>query len=334
MPKVSIIIPVYNTGQYLEETLQCLCKQTLFNIEILVTDDGSTDNSADIVRRMQQKDERIRYFYEDNQGQSAARNRALRHATGDYIYFMDSDDLIDTNALRQCYDYAESTQADFLFFDGDTLCEEGAQELPWNYKRTHLFEERKPYRGEELLSRVIDERKHSCVVWLLFIRRSYLERIKLLFHEGIIHEDMYWTYFLTKYTKAAAYCTKGVYHYFIHEGSIMTSVSKEMMKKRLSSRLWSNERFLEDAKRNGASQFQRQYITLNLLCCLVELNALKSLSEWLPFWAKVVSFGFSHITHFTLSRYIIYCCLLPPACFFAGKDNFRWRIQQEFVCNV
>lgn len=207
MPKVSIIIPVYNTGQYLEQTLQCLCQQTLSDIEILVTDDGSTDNSADIVRRMQQHDERIHYFYQDNQGQSAARNKALRQATGDYIYFMDSDDLIGTDALRQCYEYAETTQADFIFFDGDVKREEGAQELPWNYKRTHLFEERKPYRGEDLLRRVLNERKHSCVVWLLFIRRSYLERIKLLFHEGIIHEDELFTTKLTLQSNRV-YCLK------------------------------------------------------------------------------------------------------------------------------
>ena len=265
--------------------------------------------------------------HEHNKGLSGARNTGIKAATGDFLYFLDSDDLITPDCIETLLRLAEKyPKADFV--QGNILGND-------DQMSSYAFEDTVPEycdNKEELMHLMLHEVITSA--WNRLIRRSFLLEHELFFPEGIIHEDMYWTYFLTKYTKAAAYCTKGVYHYFIHEGSIMTSVSKEMMKKRLSSRLWSNERFLEDAKRNGASQFQRQYITLNLLCCLVELNALKSLSEWLPFWAKVVSFGFSHITHFTLSRYIIYCCLLPPACFFAGKDNFRWRIQQEFVCNV
>ena len=197
MAKVSIIIPVYNTGLYLEQTLRCLTDQTLSDIEILVTDDGSTDNSAEIIGKMQQEDGRIRYFHQENRGQSAARNLALQQATGDYIYFMDSDDLIDTDALRQCYDYAEKTKADFVFFDGDILYEDGTNELAWNYHRTGLFAEQTAYEGEFLLNKVLDTEKHSCVVWLLFIRRSYLTGINLTFHEGIIHEDELFTTKLT-----------------------------------------------------------------------------------------------------------------------------------------
>ena len=197
MVKVSIIIPVYNTGAYLEETLKCLIGQTLSDIEILVVDDGSTDNSADIVKRMQASDSRISYFYQTNQGQSAARNHALKYASGQYIYFMDSDDIIDTDALRQCYEYAEHTQADFIFFDGDTLYEDGTASRAWNYKRSHLFEENHAYDGPSILDHLLQLEKHNCVVWLLFIRHNYLRNIHLDFYEGIIHEDELFTTKLT-----------------------------------------------------------------------------------------------------------------------------------------
>ena len=195
--KVSVIIPVYNVGPYLEEALSSLCQQTLSDIEIIAVNDGSTDNSEDILKKFQEQDRRIKYFNQANRGQSAARNEAMKHATGEYIYFMDSDDVIDTDALRQCYEYANLTQADFIFFDGEKMFEEGANHTNWNYKRTHLLEENTRLDGDTLLNKMLDTRKHNCVVWLLFIRRDYLEHIGLRFYEGIIHEDELFTTILT-----------------------------------------------------------------------------------------------------------------------------------------
>ena len=159
--------------------------------------DGSTDGSEAILKKYQNIDSRVSYYNQENQGQSAARNKALRHAEGKYIYFMDADDVLDADAMQFCYDYAEKTMCDFTFFDGDTLLEERASELSWNYKRTHLLKENIPYDGKDLLNLMLDKRKHSCVVWLLFIRKSYLDKIRLRFLEGIIHEDELFTTILT-----------------------------------------------------------------------------------------------------------------------------------------
>jgi glycosyltransferase involved in cell wall biosynthesis len=182
---------------YLDETLSALTHQTLEDVEIIAVNDGSTDNSEDILRKYQEAFPCVRYFNQSNAGQSAARNKALEHAHGEYIYFMDSDDMIDTNALKECYEYAEQTKADFILFDGDTQLEAGANPLPWNYKRTHLLEVHTHYDGEDLLNMLLDKEKYNCVVWLLFIRKSYLDRIGLRFHEGIIHEDELFTTILT-----------------------------------------------------------------------------------------------------------------------------------------
>lgn len=196
MPKVSVILPVYNVGPYLDEALSSLENQTLKDIEIIAVNDGSTDNSEDILRKHLAKDHRIQYFNQENQGQSAARNLALTHATGDYIYFMDSDDIIDYDTLETCYNYIERTKADFIFFDGEIMLEEGAKSIPWDYKRTYLTEELQ-YKGKDLLNLMLDKGKHSCVVWLLFISKQYLESIGLSFYNGIIHEDELFTTLLT-----------------------------------------------------------------------------------------------------------------------------------------
>lgn len=197
MIKVSIILPVYNVEPYLDETMQSLIQQTLTDIEIIAVNDGSSDGSKVVLEKYKQQDSRVSYYNQTNQGQSAARNHALRYAKGKYIYFMDADDVLDLSAIQVCYDYAENTMADFVFFDGEITFAEGTSQLPWDYKRTHLLKENTPYNGQELLNFMLDTKKHSCVVWLLFIRKSYLDNIQLHFYEGIIHEDELYTAILT-----------------------------------------------------------------------------------------------------------------------------------------
>lgn len=198
MVKVSIILPVYNVGQYLDETFQSLLNQTLKEIEIIAVNDGSTDHSEEIIKKYVMQDSRISYYYQENQGQSVARNNALKHATGEYIYMMDSDDVLDDpDALSICYNYAEKCKADFIFFDGETLQEEGAMPISWDYHRTQDLEEMKPYSGEFLLNKMLDNSKHNCVVWLLLINHHYLKHIHLDFYPGIIHEDELYTTKLT-----------------------------------------------------------------------------------------------------------------------------------------
>lgn len=198
MVKVSVILPVYNVAPYLDETFTSLLNQSLKEIEIIAVNDGSTDKSEDIIRKYAQQDSRISCYTQKNQGQSVARNLALEHATGEYIYMMDSDDVLaNPNALQICYDYAEQNKADFIFFDGDTLQEQGAAPITWDYQRTQDLEENKAYNGERLLNEMLDKWKHNCVVWLLLIRHDYLKRIGLDFFPSIIHEDELFTTKLT-----------------------------------------------------------------------------------------------------------------------------------------
>ena len=208
MVKVSVIMPIYNVAPYLEEAFDSILNQSLKDIEVIAVNDGSTDNSEEIIKKYQQQDSRILRFSQENRGQSAARNLALKHVTGKYIYMMDSDDkLTDLNALQTCYDYAENTKADFFFFDGESFSTEDANRTSWNTKRTHLIEENKKYDGEYLLNLMLDTQAHNCVVWLLFIRWEFLERIGLSFYEGIIHEDELFTTILTL-SSNNIYCLK------------------------------------------------------------------------------------------------------------------------------
>ena len=114
MPKVSVVIAMYNAEKTIERCIDSIIAQTLTDIEILPVDDGSTDSSADIIRRYAESDARIRLIQQENAGPGAARNTGLQNATGEYVVFWDSDDCFDAEALRLLYERAEATKADVV----------------------------------------------------------------------------------------------------------------------------------------------------------------------------------------------------------------------------
>ncbi len=185
--KVSVIVPVYNTAEFLEESLASLTGQTLREIEIIAVDDGSTDDSPRIIRRVAETDPRITSIRQENAGQSAARNAGLAVARGEYVYFMDSDDLLDADALELCYEKCVRENLDAVLFDADIFGESGCFD-PDYYHRTGRLDDR-VYRGPELFGLMQQKGAHRASVCLYLVRRGYMERTGLRFHEGIIHED-------------------------------------------------------------------------------------------------------------------------------------------------
>ena len=114
MKKVSVIVPVYNTSNYLEKCITSLLNQTLQDIEIIMVNDGSLDNSREIIEEFQKKDNRILLFNKENGGQASARNLGLSKATGEYVAFLDSDDYISPVMYEQLYNKAKSMDYDIV----------------------------------------------------------------------------------------------------------------------------------------------------------------------------------------------------------------------------
>lgn len=195
MTKVSVIIPVYNVAPYLEATFKSLQEQTLRDMEIIVVDDGSTDGSEEIIKCHAAADSRIVHVRQPNSGVSAARNAGTKLAHGDYIYFMDADDVIAPDALASAYSRAVAMDADVCIFDADVMYEDDAKPLSWNYRQANLMEEGRLYDGESVMNLMMDHHRYNCVVWLCFIRRSFYVSAGMNFYTGIIHEDQL---FITK----------------------------------------------------------------------------------------------------------------------------------------
>jgi len=199
---VSVVVPVYNTAPYLHEALDSVLAQDV-DLEVVAVDDGSTDGSGDILRQYAKQDPRVKVLSQRNAGQSAARNTALQHVSGDYVYFMDSDDVLLPGALRSCVDHAQKTGADLLFFDAD-IKREGGDALTWDYKRTSRYDAHRLYNGRQLFSDMLRTYDYRAVVWLLFVRRSHLSALGLQFLPGIIHEDELFTPLLFMQTSRVA----------------------------------------------------------------------------------------------------------------------------------
>ena len=116
MPEISVIIPVYNVEKYLNECLDSVLAQTFKDFEVICVNDGSTDNSPEILRQYADKDQRVKIVTQNNQGLSMARNNGLKEACGRYVYFVDSDDAIHPQCLEIAYSLAEKQQADLVCF--------------------------------------------------------------------------------------------------------------------------------------------------------------------------------------------------------------------------
>jgi glycosyltransferase involved in cell wall biosynthesis len=117
MPKISVIIPVYNVRQYLDQCLNSLAEQTYKNLEIILVDDGSTDGSSEICDSYSEKDERFKVIHQNNAGVSSARNAGLNAVSGEWIMFMDADDWIENDTCEAALNCAVRNDADTVLFN-------------------------------------------------------------------------------------------------------------------------------------------------------------------------------------------------------------------------
>lgn len=141
MKKVSVIVPVYNVEKYLRKCLDSLINQTLKNIEIIVVNDGSPDNSQDIIDEYVEKFPKIvKSFIKENGGQGSARNLGLNYATGEYISFVDSDDWFDLNALEEMYNLAHQNGSDIVICDMIDHYEDGSSKKFNCTKYTSIYD--------------------------------------------------------------------------------------------------------------------------------------------------------------------------------------------------
>lgn len=223
---VSVIMPVYNVEDYLYEALISVANQTFKKHELIIVNDGSTDNSANIINEFINKHNhlKIEYIYQDNEGQSSARNKGIEIASGEYIYFFDSDDLIESNTLEILYSKSKEDNLDLLLFSGKSFYEtEDAQAMKYKFDYLKKEDYPSPLSGKDMFTTLLKNDDYSTSPCLYFVRKSALVDKNLRFYEGIIHEDALFTFQLILSVKRSMVIKDVLFHRRVRLNSTMTA---------------------------------------------------------------------------------------------------------------
>jgi len=220
---ISLIIPVYNVEQYLQDCLNSVVAQTNLDYEVICVDDGSTDGSLTILKEFQNRYNQITVITQQNKGLSGARNAGILAAKGDYLFFLDSDDWIEPNALKILAQ--KQRGEDLVCFNGRRLFEDGRTEEP-----DGGIEESQLKGWEYYCKYALVRRKFHFVCSVLRLyRREYLLENNLLFEEGIYHEDNLFTPLACYYAQTVKVIPDCLYIYRIRKGSITQSANVQRL---------------------------------------------------------------------------------------------------------
>jgi len=220
---ISLIIPVYNVEQYLRDCLNSVVAQTNSDCEVICVNDGSTDGSLTILKEFQNRYNQITVITQQNKGLSGARNAGILAAKGDYLFFLDSDDWIEPNALKILAQ--KQRGEDLVCFNGRRLFEDGRTEEP-----DGGIEESQLKGWEYYCKYALVRRKFHFVCSVLRLyRREYLLENNLLFEEGIYHEDNLFTPLACYYAQTVKVIPDCLYIYRIRKGSITQSANVQRL---------------------------------------------------------------------------------------------------------
>jgi len=229
-PKISIIVPVYNTAKYLEQCLNSLCLQTYKNLEIICVNDGSGDNSLEILEKYSKHDSRIVIINQENQGQSAARNNGQAAATGDWITFVDSDDWLNIEAYEEFYK-AYQTGKDFeIFMFNAASYPDGATEENIILKPFYTID---MWGGESNTIVNYDDCQNplegNLAVYNKVFRKDFVQKYDLKFPVGKNFEDkIYWMKALLN-AESIYIIDRILYYYRLQESSVTHTAGRKNM---------------------------------------------------------------------------------------------------------
>lgn len=231
MPKISVIIPIYNVEEYLPQCLNTLIKQTLFDLEFICIDDGSTDNSFKILQRYANKDSRIKIISQTNHGQGFARNRGINAAAGEYIGFVDPDDWVELNMYEELYNLAKEYQADIAECNYEHHIENNSnkiEKIVGNIKILTIskdFNDSEKLRPWQFIPEVLLINHPNSALWNKIYKKSFLTSNQIYFADGRFAEDNPFIIHCRICNPLNVQCNKILYHYRHRNGSAVNITS-------------------------------------------------------------------------------------------------------------
>jgi len=222
MPEISVILPVFNSEEFVRKSIESVLAQTFEDFELIIVNDGSTDSSKDIIDSF--NDDRIRLINQSNQGPGAARNNALKIAQGRYVMYLDSDDWFTSDALEVAYGEITKFDADMTFFKMINFDGERYYENDWFELKTLQSFKNRTFKPIETPGSIFDL---SVGVCQKIYNRSFLERIDARFPEGIFFEDMPFFYYVYLKAERISIVNRHLYVRRKHTSSITNVVDEK-----------------------------------------------------------------------------------------------------------
>lgn len=219
-PLISVIIPCYNAERSLEKCLTSVIQQSYDNLEIILIDDGSTDNSSKIYEDVQHKDERVKIFKQDNSGVSKARNNGVKAATGKYICFVDSDDWVEPDYCYELYQLLIQEKADISIIEASYEDENG------NIVFNKPTSDEKVFEGKRALALLLEDNIVQSHPWGKLYKSSFFNNVH--FPENLKCFEDYSTLFkIFDKAMTVVKSNKKLYHYIRHDDSLSHNLSPE-----------------------------------------------------------------------------------------------------------
>lgn len=218
--KISIIVPIYNNEKYCSKCIKSIVDQTYRNIEILIIDDGSTDNSLKICKEYAQKDNRIKVIHKENGGLSTARNLGLDNVTGEYIAFIDSDDYIHPKMIERLHSALISTKADISVCNLKYVDEDGKK---IKYYPNHIIKNEILDRNTVFVKSLEDFGYYYTIVWNKLYKKRLWSQYR--FPIAKFHEDDFCFHHILEQCNKICCVEECFYYYVQHKGSIMAEPS-------------------------------------------------------------------------------------------------------------
>ena len=224
-PLISVIMPVYKTEKYLEASVESVVVQTYENIEIILVDDGSPDNSPYICDELAEKYDNVKVFHKVNGGLSDARNCGLKSASGKYVFFLDSDDTIDKNAISSMVEIAERELSDVVIPDRYYQCYEGENEK----QLCHMFLDEKLYieKPVKFATDVIIANGRAWRATSVLYRADVIKDNNCYFPKGYTSEDVVFNLLFMSFAKKCSFIKEPTLNYLKRAESITTSFNKD-----------------------------------------------------------------------------------------------------------
>ena len=242
MCSISVVVPVYNCEKTLEKCLDSILNQGFSDIELIIINDGTPDDSDAICQKYLKKNNTIKYIVQENKGLAAVRNRGIKEASGEFICFVDSDDYIDAGCLEFMHKKAISTGADIV------LC---GYIMENSGSRANIFAKDTLLNGTNINEGLIELKTKNLIdpAWNKLYRLDFLRKTGVLMPEGELYEDTSFNLQLLAFKPVIAVCSKCFYHYVLHMGSITRRYNTDKL-----DTLKKRARFLKQ-NTNGIEKF-------------------------------------------------------------------------------